>query len=131
MARRPQHQRSAAKGVFASPPPGVDLADIAGQAIFIGDPQHKDIVFFAGTAFERRPLPRRNECGQATLCPHEFSNHQDQLTAMLQDAIRKGQVEGPWKSGFPQRVWTRQLDDNGNTVRVFAARHSANGQYKG
>jgi hypothetical protein len=128
MASKPKRQRSAARGRFEAPPADCDLEKVAENAVFIGDSQHKDIPFFVGTPFERQPLPRRNERGNASLCPHEFQNQQERLTQLLQDAIRKGQCEGPWKQNFPQFVWVR-IDQT--DLRVFKARHSANGKYKG
>lgn len=128
MATKPNHQRSAAKGRFEPPPVDCDLKMVATNAVFVGDSQHKDIPFFVGTSFVRQPLARRNERGNASLCPHELQNQQEHLTKLLRKAIQDGQCEGPWKQNFPQFVWVRfEAPD----VRVFVARHSANGQYKG
>jgi hypothetical protein len=49
------------------------------------------------------------------------------MTAWLKEAIRSGNVSGPWENGFPRYVWTRKA----NSVFIARLTNQGLGHYKG
>lgn len=98
-------------------PPDTDLAGLAARASYVGSPEHKDFVSFAG-----QPRPR----GDASLCPPEIRDV-GVVIGWLRSAIRKGSTGAPWEGDFPRYVWHREGDV------VFEARlvNREKGSYKG
>ncbi|MBI9085439.1 MAG: hypothetical protein JEZ11_17720 [Desulfobacterales bacterium] len=79
----------------------MNLENVALRVRYIGSPEHKNAPSFAG-----RLRPRAD----ATICDSELNDRQGELTAWLQEAIRAGQVGGPWEGVFPRYAWYRQED---------------------
>jgi hypothetical protein len=79
-------------------PPGVDVAQLAGQVRYVGSPEHKTYPSFAGEPHAR---------SDATLCD---PRHEDAtvLTSWLAEGIREGRVGAPWELHYPRYVWTKQ-----------------------
>ena len=98
-------------------PPSTNLANLAARASYVGSPEHKDSVSFAG-----QPRPR----GDASLCPREIQDL-EVITGWLRSAIREGSTGAPWEGDFPRYVWHREGDV------VFEARlvNREKGSYKG
>lgn len=97
-------------------PPNVDLSSLAATVRYVGSPEHKDFLSFAGP-----PRPR----GDASLCPREID--WETATEWLRLAIRKGATSVRWEGGFPHHVWHKEEDT------VFEARlvNRGDGSYKG
>ena len=117
--RRPSRQRNNPKARrILTPPPGIDLAEVAKACRYVGSPYHKGRASFAGTSHRRRP--------DASLCPDYLAECPDLVERWFRDAIRAGQV-GAWDRGFPRYVWHREGEV------VFEARQGApgSGEYHG
>ena len=102
----------------SNPPEGVDLANVATRATYVGSPEHKSQRSFAG-----HPRPRVD----ASICDSDLDWQQDLVTLWLREALLAGDVGAPWESGYPRYVWKRVDDD------VYEGRllNSGNGEYKG
>lgn len=116
--RRPNRQRTIFRGKIESPPEEINLKDVAKKARFFGSVEHKSAPSFAG-----QPKPR-SDCA---ICPIEYCDKQKEMTAWLKEAIRSGNVSGPWENGFPRYVWTRKA----NSVFIARLTNQGLGHYKG
>lgn len=114
--RAPKRKRPLLRRVVARPTDR-DPKAIARCARYVGSPEHKSQVSFAG-----QPRPRSD----ASLCPPELRGPR-KLTRWLRKAIRAGHVGELWEGDFPRYVWYRSGDI------VFEARltNRENGEYKG
>jgi hypothetical protein len=104
--------------VRVQPPPDADLAQLADRAVYIPSPEHKDHV----VPGQPMPKPRTD----ATRCPVDVT--QAEAEAWLRDALRAGQVGGPWvDQPYPQYVWIK------TGGRVYEARltNAEQGWFKG
>ena len=100
-----------------APPPGVDLAQLAGRATYVISREHKDYLT------EQGPGALRSD---ASPCPRDISR--EQAEQWLREAIAAGNVGAPWSDQpFPQYAWYRQEG------MVFEARvtNVEQGAYKG
>jgi hypothetical protein len=100
-----------------SPPAGVELAEIAARASYVGSSEHKSYPSFAGPPKLR---------ADATKCDPAFKSAQE-LTQWLREGISAGQVGPPWQGDFPRYVWYRRGD-------IWYEAYLVNqglGQYKG
>ena len=98
-------------------PSGVDLAQLAKRARYVGSPEHKNAPSFAG----RQPHPRAD----ASICPREIT--QDQAQTWLREAILAGATSALWEGDFPRYVWFKA----GKIVYEGRLVNSGNGEYKG
>ncbi len=98
-------------------PQTANLESVAARATYVGSPEHKDFLSFAGP-----PRPRRD----ASLCPR-YLKSKTAVTNWLRSAIRRGHTGAPWEGDFPRYVWHRE-----DSV-VFEARlvNREQGSYKG
>lgn len=96
----------------------VDLDDLAHRVSYIGSPEHKDVVSFAGP-------PRLR--ADASRCPLATAQAQEQINEWLGCAIRAGATGEPWEGEFPRYVWYKHED------AVYEGRlvNRELGQYKG
>lgn len=101
----------------ARPPDGVDLTNIATRVRYVGSPEHKRYLSFAGS-----PKPRSD----ATHCDPSFTDPVP-LTAWIAEGIRLGNTGAPWEGDFPRYVWLR-VDDVCYEARLV---NSGQGHYKG
>jgi len=100
-----------------SPPPGADLAQIAGRSSYVGSSEHKSHPSFAG------PPKRRAD---ATKCDPALADPAE-LTEWLREAIASGRVGAPWEGDFPRYVWHRR----GEVCYEGRLVNQGLGQYKG
>ena len=114
--RAPRRKRPLRRAISAVPP-GIDLAKVAEEAVYVGSSEHKSFPSFAG------PPKLRSD---ATRCDPSFDDV-SVLTEELRKAIRRGQVGAPWEGSFPRYAWAR-IDHDCYEARLV---NSGNGQYKG
>ena len=115
--QRPQRKRIGRHSRTA-PPEGTDLNAVAGRVRYLGSPEHKTTLSFAG-----RPAPRAD----ATLCDPRLHDRRNQVESWLAEAIRRGDCGGPWENGFPRYVWRREV---GVTYEARLS-NQQRGEYKG
>ena len=115
--RATKRKRPLARQVV-NPPEGINLAQLAERACYVGSPEHKSAPSFAGP-----PKPR----GDASCCDQSLNQAQLKVNAWLKKALRRGAVGAPWEGDFPRYVWHRQGDV------VFEARltNREAGEYNG
>jgi hypothetical protein len=87
--RRPQRRQ------IASPPLGADLHALADRVSYVGSAEQKQQPSFAGP-------PRLR--ADASKCDPALGDREE-LTAWLQEAVRKGQFGAQWDGEFPRYVW--------------------------
>src|SRR2546421_1281 len=92
--RAPKRHRPRRRSVAAAPA-GIDLADVAAHASYVGSPEHKTYPSFAG-------LPRLR--ADATRCDPAMADRET-LTRWLRAAIAAGSIGEPWEGRFPRYVW--------------------------
>ena len=114
--RAPRRHRPQVREVNVRP--GVDLDDLARRASYIGSAEHKDVVSFAG-----QPRLRAD----ASCCPRDTAQDQEQINEWLRSAIRAGVTGSPWEGAFPRYVWYKNED----TVYEGRLVNRGAGQYKG
>lgn len=100
----------------SAPPLGIELADLAERASYVGSPEHKSFPSFAGPPKLR---------GDATKCDPDLDV--GQITAWLREGLLAGNVGAPWRGGFPQNVWLRTE----NVCYEARLVNQGLGQYKG
>lgn len=116
--RRPRYRRGNPKARKVQPPPsGIDLAQVAESAKYVGSQYHRTIPTPAGP-----PRPRPT----ASLCPVHLTQHPELVEQWLRDAIRSGNT-GAWGRDYPRYAWHREGDV------VFEAREGSpgSGEYHG
>jgi hypothetical protein len=96
--RAPKRRRPRRR-TLTSPPPGIDLAELAGRVSYIGSGEHKSFPSFAGP-------PRLR--ADASKCDPNLANTEE-LTRWLRAAIAAGHVGEPWLGDFPRYAW-RKID---------------------
>ena len=115
--RAPRRRRPRMREIHAPLDP-VELAGLASRARYVGSPEHKDVVSFAG-----RPRLRAD----ASCCPRETAEDPRRITRWLRSAIREGATGAPWEGGFPRYVWYK----HGETVFEGRLVNRETGEYKG
>lgn len=111
--RKPKRQRANPKARrIRTPPPGVDLAQVAERCRYVGSPYHKNAPGFAGEQLGHRP--------DASICPHHLATRPDVVESWLRNAVTAGRT-GTWENGFPRYVWHREDET------VFEARQGSPG----
>ena len=93
--RAPRRRRPRRRSILV--PPGADLDFLAGRAVYVGSPEHKDVPGFAG-----QPRLRAD----ASCCPREIVDQQ-LASRWLRSAIRRG-ATGAWEGEFPRYVWYKE-----------------------
>jgi hypothetical protein len=113
--RAPRRKRSPRRKV-AGPRPDLDLQELSERVRYVGSPEHKETVSFAG-----QPRPRAD----ATPCDRNVT--QEQATQWLRTAIRRGAISSFMEGDFPRYAW-HKVDD-----LVYEARltNQQLGEYKG
>jgi hypothetical protein len=113
-AKRRGHPLSRAR---TSPPPGVDVVQLAQRASYQLSAEHKD-RYLPSTGVRRLRT-------DATPCPPEISLEDAQT--WLREAIAAGHVGGQWTDLFPRYAWRRV------GLSVFEARltNAEQGWFKG
>ncbi len=91
--KRPPHRRVVYPGAE------VNLAEIARRARYVGSPEHKDTMSFAGL-----PRPRSD----ASICDRHLSEDLELVTQWLRTAIQRGAVGGMWEGDFPRYAWHKE-----------------------
>lgn len=114
--RAPKRKRPLKRTIVGQVPENVE--EIAAAVRYVGSPEHKTSLSFAGS-----PVARKD----ASLCDIRFITLQDQLTAWLQEAIRKGCCSAFDGGSFPRYVWYK----DGDTVYEGRLVNRVNGEYKG
>jgi len=119
MMKRPERRRINPKPRRRTDPPqGVNLAEIADAAHYIGSKYHKDSPSFVGNAPHPRP--------DASICPRYLSSEQPTIQNWLREAIQRGNISGVDLRGrFPHKVWHRV------GTLTFEAVGDSNGFYHG
>ena len=115
--RSPKRQRPQVRGP-EPPPSGVDLVSVAAKTVYVGSPEHKDCLSFAG-----QPRPRSD----ASICDRNLAWKQSELTEWLREGIRNGLTGHPWEGGFPRYAWCKK-DGVGYEARLV---NQGTGEYKG
>lgn len=118
--RTPSHKRTPPRRSFGPAPDSVDLAAVAELVSYVGSPEHKDEVSFAG----KSPRPRND----ASICDRSLNGRLLDINRWLKEALKAGQFSGLWdQDRFPRYIWHREGDD------VFEARlvNAGSGEYKG
>lgn len=96
--RKPKFQRANPKARrIRTPPPGVDLAQVAERCQYVGSPYHKNAPGFSGEQPRHRP--------DASICPQHLGH--DIVESWLRNAVKAGRT-GTWDEGFPRLVWHRE-----------------------
>ena len=116
--RRAANRRRPLRRQIAAPPTGADLDAIASRVRYVGSAEHKSYPSFAG--------PPRPRVADATKCDPRF-DEPGPLTQWLAEAIRSGQVGGPWEGEFPRHAWF-VVDDICYEGRLV---NRGRGEYKG
>jgi hypothetical protein len=104
--------------IIAPSPAGINLERVAGQALYVGSPEHKDTPSFAG-----HPRPRSD----ASICDRGLAQEQAEVTRWLRGAIERGHVSAYWEGEFPRYVWYKR----GDTVYEGRLVNRETGWYKG
>ena len=109
--KRPRHR------TMGLPPDGVELAEVASRADYVGSAEHKSYPSFAGSPALR---------SDASRCDPALADR-DELTEWLRSSIRSGNVSEQWEGEWPRYVWHRQGEE------CYEARlvNQGRGQYKG
>jgi hypothetical protein len=115
--RAPKRKRPPVR-IIGSPPPKINLEDVANRARYIGSPEHKDTPSFSGN-----PRPRAD----ASICDRRLAQDLDQVANWLKSAILDGHVSEYWEGEFPRYVWYR----DGDTVYEGRLVNREAGSYKG
>ena len=102
---------------MTSPPPGVDLSEVAKRVSYVGSGEHKSFPSFAGPPRLRADA---SKCNPNLADPAE-------LTSWLQGAVSAGLIGEPWLGDFPRYVWCHQGDETYEAMLV----NKEQGQYKG
>ena len=95
-----------------------ELDVLASRVHYVGSPEHKDVVSFAG-----RPQLRAD----ASCCPRDVAADRERINQWLRTAIRTGATGAPWEGAFPRYVWYKHQET------VFEGRlvNRETGEYKG
>ncbi len=94
------------------------LHALARRVTYIGSPEHKDTLSFAG-----HPRLRAD----ASVCDRTLARDQIKVQGWLQDAVRRGYIGEPWEGDFRRYVW--YLVEG--TLYEGRLINRAQGQYKG
>jgi hypothetical protein len=113
--RAPKRKRPQVRTV-GPPPVGVNLAQVAERAQYVGSPEHKDAPSFAG-----QPRPRSD----ASICARDLT--QEIVQGWLRAAILRGATSAFWEGDFPRYVWFK-TDNVAYEGRLI---NSVTGEYKG
>jgi hypothetical protein len=114
---RPPTRRRQSPKQRATPPPDVDLEQLATNATYVWSAEHKDQVSPAG-------LPKLRT--DATPCPTGLT--EEQVLSWLREAIAAGDVGGVWEGQiYPQLAWRRV----GDTVYEARVSNPVQGWYHG
>jgi hypothetical protein len=97
-------------------PDGIDLLLLAERVSYVGSPEHK-----AGLSFAGRPAPRAD----ASKCLNSIKKEQAQT--WLREGVKSGICGGLWEGDFPRYVW-RIIDEQRYEARLI---NRTLGQYKG
>lgn len=62
------------------------------------------------------------------MCPRGLAQERDRVEAWLKEAIRDGNIGGPWEGNFPRYVWYRDTDGSVYEARLV---NQGNAEYKG
>jgi len=93
---------------------------MASRATYVGSDKHK-LGSSAGRVGRPGPRPttveqaRKNELQPpfTMMCPTKWNNRTEEATALLRDAIRRGQIGHPVSDdGLPEYVWARDPEDD-------------------
>lgn len=114
--RSPSRNRSTPRQI--DPPEDKNYTRLSKHVMYIGSPEHKRHPSFAGP-----PSPRPD----ASLCPPDFKDAQEQLTGWLQHAIQQKAVGSYWEGDYPRYAWYK----DGETVYLARLVNRVQGQYKG
>lgn len=95
--RAPKRKRPRTDTIHA--PPGIDLDRLAARVRYVGSPEHKNFLSFAGP-------PRWREC-DATPCSREIKDP-EVVCEWLRAAIRCGATGELWEGDFPRYVWYKR-----------------------
>ena len=117
VAVRKVNRRRPLRRARITPPPGVDVTELAEKATYVLSREHKDYFTEAGPGSLR---------SDATPCPRDVTR--ELAEAWLRVAIAAGHVGAPWSDQpFPQYAWYRTAGV------VYEARlsNSELGTYKG
>ena len=92
---------------------------LADGAEYLGSPYHTDIPKFQLTAHPRKGATTIEEAESAGLknpsclvCPRKWARRQGDATALLRDAIRKGNFVPSEHGGLPAIVWAKDPEDS-------------------
>jgi len=94
------------------------LARLAQRARYVGSPEHKDMLSFAG-----HPRPRAD----ASICPRDLTRDQARVEGWLREAIRRGAVGEPCEGEYPRYVWYKE----GDALYEGRLVNRGRGEYKG
>lgn len=103
---------------IAGPMSGIDLDELAERVNYVGSPEHKDALSFAG-----RPKPRAD----ASKCDLALAFNKEEVTKWLQSALRRGAISEVFEGGFPRYVWYKK----GKVVYEARLTNQGLGEYKG
>jgi hypothetical protein len=95
--RAPKRRKPPSRKIV-EPDEGVSLESLAEQVRYVGSPEHKVAVSFAGP-------PRLR--ADASQCDPRLGDPQE-LTEWLREAIRAGHIGGYFEGDFPRYVWVRR-----------------------
>lgn len=116
-AKRPA-QRPPKAGTPIRNPAALPLEEMAARAVYVGSDKHKQGLSEGRVgrpgrnpttveqAREKRPTPPFT-----MMCPMKWNNRSDAATALLRQAIRRGQIGHHVNDGLPEYVWARDPDD--------------------
>lgn len=94
------------------------LLELSRRVTYVGSPEHKDVVSFAG-----QPRMRAD----ASICDRKFARDLDRVKGWLAEAMLNGRIGEPWEGDFPRYVWYQ----DGDVVYEGRLVNREQGQYKG
>jgi hypothetical protein len=114
--RAPSRKRALRRTV-AVPPADWNLAALAREVRYVGSPEHKSYLSFAGAPKLR---------ADASKCDPRLADA-DELTSWVRAGIDAGRVGPPWEGRFPRYVW-REVEGVVYEARLV---NRESGEYKG
>lgn len=94
------------------------LLELSQRVTYVGSPEHKDVVSFAG-----QPRMRAD----ASICDRKLARDLDRVQGWLRRAVMNGSIGEPWEGDFPRYVWYQA----GDVVYEGRLVNREQGQYKG
>jgi len=115
--RSPRRKRSLRREIIKDVDREV-LIELARRVVYVGSPEHKDVISFAG-----QPKLRAD----ASICGKKLAHDLARVQGWLREAVVTGCIGTPWEGDFPRYVWYQ----DGGTVYEGRLVNKEQGHYKG